>query len=215
MQFRFLLDYYFISQVPFDTILFTSTNLVYVFIYLSGNIPPWVIFLKILLSNDVEKNPGDFKNGFFNFCNWNFNSLTKDNFQRSKILEAHDSIFDYDLISLCETNLNNSVVLPNDLIEMFTFLSCDSQTNGRHRGVGLFYKHTLPLKVRDDLTFEETIVVELKFFTLIYRSPSFNDGSIEFETFLINLGNLFNNIKNENPYVMIFTGDFNGHSELW
>ena len=31
----------------------------------------WVSFLKVLLSNDVEMNPGDFSNSFFSICNWN------------------------------------------------------------------------------------------------------------------------------------------------
>ena len=53
----------------------------------------WVTLLTILLSNDVEKNPGDFINGFFSFCNWNLNSLSKDDFYRVQLLEAHNSIF--------------------------------------------------------------------------------------------------------------------------
>ena len=36
-------------------------------------------------------------------------------------------------------------------------------TNFRHGGVGLFFKNSLPIKIRDDLSFEESIVVELKF----------------------------------------------------
>ena len=31
------------------------------------------------------------------------NSLTKDNFIRQNLLEAHNSFFNYDIISLCET----------------------------------------------------------------------------------------------------------------
>ena len=31
------------------------------------------------------------------------NSLTKDNFSRLNLLEAHNSLFNYDIISLCET----------------------------------------------------------------------------------------------------------------
>ena len=36
------------------------------------------------------------------------------------------------------------------------------QQNARHGGVGLFFKNSLPIKIRDDLSFEESIVVELK-----------------------------------------------------
>ena len=56
--------------------------------------------------------------------------------------------------------------------------------------VGVLYKETLPLIIRDDLSFNESIVVELHFgkktlfFTVIYRSPSYKDGSPEFEKIL-------------------------------
>jgi len=43
---------------------------------------------------------------------WNVNSLAKDNFKRVRLIEAHNSIFNYDLISICETSLNDSVELP-------------------------------------------------------------------------------------------------------
>ena len=82
----------------------------------------WVIFLLIILSNDVEINPGDFINGFFSFCNWNLNSLAKEDFYRAQLLEAHNSIFNYDLISLCETSLNDTMDIPNPLIEDYTFI---------------------------------------------------------------------------------------------
>ena len=98
----------------------------------------WVILITILLSNDVEKNPGDFTNGFFSFCNWNLNSLAKDNFSRAQLLEAHNSIFDYDLISVCETSLDDSVELPIKLIEDYTFVPCNNPNNTRHGSVGLF-----------------------------------------------------------------------------
>ena len=59
--------------------------------------------------------------------------------------------------------------------------------------MGFFYKNNLPIKVRTDLSFPESIVVELKFkrksvfYTTLYRSPSFNHDSPEFELFLDNL----------------------------
>ena len=50
-------------------------------------IPIWVPFLVIVMSNDTERNPGD--NNRFTFCNWNLNSLTKDNFGCLNLLGAH------------------------------------------------------------------------------------------------------------------------------
>ena len=74
---------------------------------LSRNLSYWVPLLLILMSNDIHFNPGPqplFLHNCFNFMNWNLNSLTKDNFHRVDILEAHNSIFNYDLISVCKTN---------------------------------------------------------------------------------------------------------------
>ena len=83
-------------------------------------------------------NPGDFTKGSFNFCNWNLNSLSKDNFHRAQLLEAHYSIFTYDIISLCETSLNNTTVLPDHLIANYAFVPRHSPNNTRHGGVGTF-----------------------------------------------------------------------------
>ena len=57
---------------------------------------------------------------------WNVNSLAKDNFQRSRLIEAHNSIFKYDLISICETSLNNSVELPETLLNDYTFVTANN-----------------------------------------------------------------------------------------
>ena len=75
--------------------------------------------------------------------------------------------------------------------------------------------------VRRDLSFDESIVLELKycrkkiFFTVLYRSPAFKHNSPQFQDFITDFKNLHSNISNENPYAMFFTGDFNGHSQLW
>ena len=172
-------------------------------------LPSWLVFIRLILANDIETNPG-FSNSFFTFCNWNINSLAKDNFSRVQLLEAHNTLYKYDLISLCETSLNNTVEIPEPLLENYTFISKNNPNNTRHGGVGLFYKNSLPLFVRDDLAFNETLVVELRFgkrkifFTVLYRSPSQLDGSIEFQTFLNNFENLVTKIRNENPFSMFF-----------
>ena len=124
----------------------------------------WYFQLLIYLSNDISKNPGpQFQNNFLNFMSWNLNSLAKDNFQRVSLIEAHNSLFNYDLISICETCLNDSVELPETLFEEYTFVLVNNSANTRRGGVGLFYKNSLPVVIRDDLSFDESIVVELKF----------------------------------------------------
>ena len=57
-----------------------------------------------------SRNTGSqFHNSFFNFMSWNVDSIAKDDFQRVRLIEAHNSIFKYDLISICETSLNDSI----------------------------------------------------------------------------------------------------------
>ena len=125
-------------------------------------------------------------NSYFTFMSWNLNSTSKVDFHRLKLLEARNSIFNYDLISLCETSLNDIVVHPDGYLSDYTFIFSIKPDNTRHGGVRLYYKTYLPLKVRNDLAFDESIVVELNFgrkkifFTILYRSPAANHSSTEF-----------------------------------
>ena len=109
--------------------------------------PQCLNILLIILSNDVHQNPGSpFHNSFFNFMSWNVNSIAKDDFQRVRLIEAHNSIFNYDLISICETSLNDAIKLPDTLLNDYTFVQSKNPINTRHGGVGLFYKNSLQIK---------------------------------------------------------------------
>ena len=77
---------------------------------LSRNVPRWLPL--ILLANDIEMNPGPpLQNQFLSFMNWNLNSLV-----RVGLIEAHNTNFYYDLITVCETNLNDSIGIPETLL---------------------------------------------------------------------------------------------------
>ena len=151
--------------------------------------------------------------------NWNLNSLPKNNFERVQLIEAHNSLFNYDLISLCETSLTSNNEVPDPLLNNYTFIPANHPSDAPHGGVGLLYRNSLPLKPRPELAFDESIVVELKFgrknifFTVLYRSPS--QSAAELHTFINNFENLHTNIQNENPFATFYTGDFNGHSQFW
>ena len=109
----------------------------------------------ILLSNNVHFNPGPpFQNDFFNFMS--VNSLIKNNFQRVRLIEARN-----DLISICEASLDDSVELPETLLNDYTFVPCNHPPNTRSGGIGLFFKNSLSV-VRNYLSFDESIVIELK-----------------------------------------------------
>ena len=109
----------------------------------------------ILLPNDVHFNPGPpFQNDFFNFIS--VNSLIKENFQRVRLIEARN-----DLISICEASLDDSVELPETLLNDYTFVPSNHPPNTRSGGIGLFFKNSLSV-VRNYLSFDESIVIELK-----------------------------------------------------
>ena len=72
-------------------------------------------------------------------------------------------MFNCDLISVCETNLNDTVDLPETLLNDYSFVTANHPLNRKHGGIGLFYKNSLPITIRHALSFEESIVAELKF----------------------------------------------------
>ena len=187
----------------------------------------WYIFLSIILSPDIHPNPGptlannNYVGSYFSFCNWNLNTLSKNEFNRVTLLEAHNNNFNYDIISLCETSLNDDIQVPENILPGYKFHSCNHPDGSRNGGVGIFYKESLPLRIRHDLSFDECIVTETKFryksifFTVIYINPVNKALSNGFNKFLENIENLFIKIKVEKPYAMFFTGDFNAHSQTW
>ena len=69
-----------------------------------------------MMSSDIHKNPGPmvdptkkYNSGFLSFGNWNLHTLSKNDFHRISLLEANNTLFNYDIISLCETSLNDSL----------------------------------------------------------------------------------------------------------
>ena len=205
-----------------------GTSLINIFVFqiwclkCTKNVPKWLTLILIMLANDIERHPGpQFVNNCLSFMNWNLNSLAKGNFERIPLIEAHNTIFDYDIISICETSLNEGIDVPDPLLNDYTFISANHPDNVTHGGVGLFYKNSLPITHRDDLSFDESIVMELKFgrkkifLTVLYRSPSYKYGSSEFDDFINNFRNMYSKIEAEGPYATFFTGDFNAHSQFW
>ena len=187
----------------------------------------WYFLLRLILSLDIHPNPGPvqcnnrFSGGFLSFCNWNLNTLSKENFYRITLLQAHNANHNYDIISLCETSLNDSIEVDENKLPGYKFHPCNHPDGLASGGVGIFYKETLPLRIRDDLSFDECIVSELIFrrkkifFTVLYRNPKSKANSPEFNSFLEKFENLYLKIQEERPYATFFTGDFNGHSQTW
>ena len=124
-----------------------------------------------------------FNSGFLSFLNWNINTLGKDDFHRVSLIEAHNSVFNYDIISLCETSITDNITVPENILKGYHYYPCNHSSGEKKGGVGIFYKDSLQLKIRADLSFDECIVTELTFsrkkifFTVLYRNPMHKVGS--------------------------------------
>ena len=171
--------------------------------FLHSKNPPMAKTLLIILANDVHQNPGSpFCNSFLPFMSWN----AKDNFQRVRLIAEYNSIFNYERIAICETSLNDSIKLPDILLGVYNFVPSKNPTNTRHAEVGLVFKNSLPIMIRNDPSFDQSIVVGL--IIGLNRSPDFIHTSSEFMEFFSKFNNLYSKIKNENPYASFFYWGF-------
>ena len=177
----------------------------------------WSSYRTLLLSGDIETNPGP---GTLSFCSWNLNSICAHEFVRVSLMEAYNSVYNYDLIGIVETHLDTTVDESKLAIDGYTFIKSNHPQNVKRGGVGLYIKETFPAKERSDLeTLPECIVCEIQikrkkyFFTVLYRSPS--QSQAEYEEFTKNFDIMLSKMAAENPYCVIITGDFNARSPQW
>ena len=177
----------------------------------------WTVFRATLLSGDVETNPGP---ETLEFSTWNFNSISVHDFLCVSLIEAYNSVYNYDLIGVVETHLDNTVDKDRLALDGYTFLNSNHPQNIKRGGVGLHVKEALPSTNRCYLvTLPECLVCEIElsrkkyFFVVIYRSPS-QDQS-EFDNFTTNFELLLSKLHSENPFCIVITGDFNCCSTQW
>ena len=177
----------------------------------------WLVFRTILLSGDVETNPGP---ETLDFCTWNLNSITAYDFLSVSLIEAYNSVYKYDLIGIVETHLDSTVDKDRLTLEGYSFFKNNHPQNVKRGGVGLYVKDSLPTTERIDLvTLPECVVCEIQlnrkkyFFVVIYRSPSQDED--EFDNFAINFELMLSKMHAENPFCVVITGDFNCRSSQW
>ena len=140
-------------------------------------------FSKILLVNsgDIETNPGPRKSSPIKFCRRDLNGLAAHDFIKILLIETFISTHNFDILCLSETFLDSTIDLndENTNINGYSILRADHPSNNKCGPVCIFFKQSLPLIRRDDLsTMQEAIVTEISvknetcFFTYFYRSPS-------------------------------------------
>ena len=140
-----------------------------------------LIFIKIehKLGGDIHPNPGQFDNSL-KICHWNLNGVCARDKIKIPLLEAYNSIFQYDLIALSETNLNETVKYEDIIIDAFsTEIFCSDHPSGdKQSGVCVYSKENIHIKRKNDIEIlQETVICEILldckkvFFVALYRSP--------------------------------------------
>ena len=131
-------------------------------------------------------------------------------------MEAFITSNNFDLVCLSETFLDSTI--PNDDINIqingYSLLRADHPNDIKRGGVCIYFKESLPLIRRNDLTnIKDCLVTEINvnnekcFFTCLYRSPS--QSHDELERFCANFDLLLSNINDLHPTCSIALGDFN------
>ena len=172
--------------------------------------------LLLLLSGDIETNPCPKRSSNIKFCHWNLNGLAAHDFIKVPLVEAFITSNNFDLVCLSETFLDSTI--PNDDVNMqingYSLLRADHPNDIKCGGVCMYFKESLPLIKRNDLSnIKDCIVTEINvnnekcFFTCLYRSPI--QSHDEVEIFCANFDLLLSNINDLHPTCLIVLGDFN------
>ena len=67
------------------------------------------IRLALLISGDIETNPGPERcNQNISLCHWNLNGIAANNFVKISLLEAYNSLHDFDIICISESFLDSN-----------------------------------------------------------------------------------------------------------
>ena len=107
----------------------------------------WLVFRTLLLSGDVETNPGP---ETLDFCAWNLNCISAHDFLRVSLIEAYNSVYNYDLIGIVETHFDSTTENDRLALDGYSFIKSNHPQNVNRGGVGLYVKDSLATKNRSD-----------------------------------------------------------------
>ena len=107
----------------------------------------------LILSGNVQENP-DPTDCSLKFFHCNLDSITARDNTKISLIEAYNSVFNYDLIAISDTRFDRSI--SNEDIQIGEFC-CDVFRNDHQSGtripsgVRLYYKGNIPIRRRNDL----------------------------------------------------------------
>ena len=99
----------------------------------------------LLLSNDIELNPGPSK--AISICQWNLNSMWVNDFSKISQISAFLNVHNFDVFCVCESFLTSSISDddPRLAIDGYELIRCDHPSDTKRGGVCIYYKSHLPL----------------------------------------------------------------------
>ena len=97
-------------------------------------------------NNDENLGPGT-----LDFCCWNLNSIAAHDYLRVSLIEAYNSVYNYDLIGIAEIHLDSTVDKDRLALGGYTYMQNNHPQNVKRGVVGLYVKDTLPSNERFDL----------------------------------------------------------------
>ena len=123
--------------------------------------------LALIISRDIESNPGpeNLFNQNLSVCHGNVNGIAANNFIKVSLLEAYNTIHNFDLICISETFLNSDYSNDDQRLSLqgYDMIRSDHPSNSKRGGVCIYYKEHLPFVRRDDITFlDECLIGEIK-----------------------------------------------------
>ena len=118
----------------------------------------------LILSGNVLENPGP-TDCNLKFFHWNLGSLTARDNSKISLIEAYNSVFNYNLIAISDTRLDRSISKEDKQIKGFSgdILRSDHHSDTRNPGgVCLYYKENITIKRRNDFEIhDETVVAKI------------------------------------------------------
>ena len=142
-----------------------GTNLLYSYVTITYLHFLWYHKQRLILSNDIEVNPGPKLDSSQNFtiCHWNLNSIAAHTFSKINFLKAYLTIHKTDIVCLSETYLDSSFLVNDEnlVTQGYNLVRCNHPTNSKHGGVCVYYKESLPLKIIDIQYLQECVNVHL------------------------------------------------------
>ena len=122
-----------------------------IFFVLSFSFVITFLSLLLILSNDVELNPGPKKDSSkrkFSIAHWNLNSIAAQNFVKLSQLETYNTLHSYDLICLSETWLDSTTSIDSNNLSLksYNLHRVDDPDNAKNVGICVYYKEGLAVQ---------------------------------------------------------------------